>query len=163
MATINSLVDIEERLCIEMNAADLLAEKGSDKRIALVGHFPFVQQLRRAAKELWVMEKEPQGDDLPESEAARLIPEADVVGITGSAFINHTVDDLLSLCNSQAYVMVLGGTTPLSSVLFEHRIDAAAGTTVSHPEQVLRQVSEGAVFRQIRGVRRLVLMKQRLP
>lgn len=159
MAAINSLLDVEEDLCVELNAADLLVQKGSEKRIALVGHFPFVQRLRRQAKELWVIERQPLEDDLPESEAERFIPEADVVGITGSAFMNHSLDRLLSLCNSQAYVVILGGTTPLSSVLFEHGVDAAAGTTVSNPELVLRQVSEGAVFRQIGGVKRLTLMK----
>ncbi len=163
MAAVNSLLEIDEQLCIELNAADLLAHKGSGKRIALVGHFPFVQKLRRGAKELWIIEKQPLEEDFPESEAGRLIPQADVVGISGSAFINHSIDHLLSLCRSESYVVILGGTTPLSSILFEHGVDAAAGTRVTHPELVLRLVSDGAVFRQIKGVRRLTLMKQRLP
>jgi len=60
MATINSLIDVDERRCIEMNAADLLVERGKDKKVALVGHFPFVQKLSEAAKCLWVIEKHPQ-------------------------------------------------------------------------------------------------------
>jgi uncharacterized protein (DUF4213/DUF364 family) len=161
MAAINSLLDNEEQLCVELNAADLLAQKGSGKRIALVGHFPFVQKLRREAKELWVIEKQPRQEDLPESEAGRLIPQADVVGITGSTFINHSLDHLLSLCSPQAYVVILGGTTPLSSILFRYGVDALSGTRVTDPDLVLRLVSEGAVFRQIRGVRRLTLMKKK--
>ena len=37
--------------------------------------------------------------DLPEAEEENLIPQADVVGITGTAFTNHTLDYLLELCN----------------------------------------------------------------
>ena len=163
MAALNSLLEIDEHLCDELNGADLLAQKGSGKRVALVGHFPFVPELRRAVKELWVIERQPREEDLPESEAARLIPQADVVGITGATFINHSLDGLLSLCSSQAYVLVLGGTAPLSPILFEYGVDAVAGTRVIQPEIVLPLVSEGAVFRQIKGVRRLILTKQRLP
>ena len=163
MAALNSLLDVDERLCIELNGADLLVQKGSDKRIALVGHFPFVPRLRGVAKELWVIERKPREEDFPESEAAGLIPQADVVGITGAAFTNGSLDGLLGLCSPQAYVLILGGTATLSPILFEHGVDAVAGTRVVQPEIVLPLVSEGAVFRQIKGVRRLIMMKQGLP
>jgi hypothetical protein len=39
---------------------------------------------------------------------ADLVPQADVVAITGTALINHTLDGLLALCRSDALVMVLG-------------------------------------------------------
>jgi len=159
MATVNSLVEIDEHYCTELNAGDLLARKGEGKRVALVGHFPFVPQLRTAVGELWVMEKNHQEGDLPEAESARLIPQADIVGITGTAFINHTLEHLLGLCNPKAYIVVLGGTTPLSPVLFDHGISAIAGTRVIDPEQVLHCVSQGATFRQIKGVQLLTMEK----
>ena len=39
MAAINPLIDVDEERCVEINAADILAEKGEGRRIAIVGHF----------------------------------------------------------------------------------------------------------------------------
>jgi len=157
MATINSLIEIDEHKCREVNAGDLLANKGLGRKLAIVGHFPFTSRLRTVAKELWVIERNPQEGDLPEAEAEKLIPQADVVGITGSAFTNHTIERLLGMCHQRAYVVVLGGTTPLSEVLFDHGVDAISGTLVINPKTVLLCVSQGATFRQIRGVRLLTM------
>ncbi len=159
MAAINSLLEINERRCTELNAAELLAKKGEGKRVAVVGHFPFIPRLRPIVKELWVIEKNPQEGDFGESEAGKLIPQADVVGITGTAFTNHTIDHLLGLCNPKAYVVILGGTAPLSPVLFDHGIHAVSGTKVIDNEMVLRCVSQGATFQQIKGVRLLTMEK----
>lgn len=157
MATINSLIEVDEQHCVELNAADLLAVKGEGKRVAIVGHFPFVPRLRKVVKELWVIEKNPQEGDFTETEAENLVPQADVVGITGTAFTNHTIEHLLELCDSNAYVVILGGTAPLSPVLFDHGINAISGTKVVNPPLALRCVSQGATFRQIKGIRLLTM------
>jgi uncharacterized protein len=159
MAAINSLLDINDEQCVELNAGDLLAEKGVGKKIAIVGHFPFVSKLQPLAKELWVIEMDPKEGDLSVSETDRVIPRADVVGITGTAFTNHTIEHLLSLCRPKSFVAVLGGTTPLSPVLFEYGVDAISGTKVIDPEAVLACVSQGATFRQLKGVRLLTILK----
>jgi uncharacterized protein len=157
MATINSLLEMYEKHCTETNAADILMKNGEGKRVAIIGHFPFVPKLRNIAKELWVIEKNPQEGDRPESEAENLIPQADVVGITGTAFINHTIERLLLLCNPEAYIMILGGTAPLSPVLFDYGISAISGTVVTNPEKVLCGVSQGATYRQLTGIKRLTM------
>lgn len=160
MATINSLIEVDEERCLDLNAADLLAEKGEGKRVAIVGHFPFVPRLRSLVKELWVIERSPQEGDVPEPEAETLIPRADVVGITGTAFTNHTIEHLLGLCGAKAYVIMLGDTTPLSPVLFEYGVDAISGTRVIEPEAALRCASQGATFRQMAGIRLLTMRKE---
>jgi uncharacterized protein (DUF4213/DUF364 family) len=160
MATINSLLEVDESRCTELNAGELLVKKGEGKQVAIIGHFPFVPRLHKVVKELWVIEKSPREGDLPESEAEKIIPQAHVVGITGTAFTNHTIDHLLTLCNPNTYVVVLGGTTPLSPVLFDHGIDAVSGTKVLDSETVRRCVSQGATFRQIKGIRLLTMKKE---
>jgi len=157
MATINSLIEVDEQHCVELNAGDLLEKKGEGKRVAIVGHFPFVPRLRKIVKELWVVERNPGEGDVAEAEAENLIPQADVVGITGTAFTNHTIEHLLGLCNPNAYVVILGGTAPLSPVLFDHGINAISGTKVVNPALALRCVSQGATFRQIKGIRLLTM------
>jgi len=57
------------------------------------------------------------------------------VGVTGSALTNHTMDHLLSICNPNAYVAVLGDRTPLSPVLFDYGVDAISGTMAVDSEQ----------------------------
>jgi uncharacterized protein (DUF4213/DUF364 family) len=157
MATVNSLIEVDEQRCLELNAGALLAEKGGGKRVAIIGHFPFVPELRKVVKELWVIERNPREGDLTEAESENLIPQADVVGITGTAFTNHTIERLLNMCNPKAYVVVLGDTAPLSPLLFDYGISAISGTKVVEPETVLRCVSQGATFRQIKGIRLLTM------
>ena len=159
MATINSLLDINEDACVELNARDLILEKGRKKNVVIVGHFPFIDAVRDSAESLWVIEKNPKKGDVKEEEAEQLIPGADVVAITGTAFTNHTIEHLLGLCDKNTFVVVLGATTPLSSILFEYGVDAVSGTKVIDSDRVLKCLSEGANFRQIKGTKRLTLMK----
>jgi len=159
VATINSLVEIDKDSCIELNAAELILEKGKGKRIAIVGHFPFISKVRETAKKLWVIEKNPKEGDFIEADADNLIPRADIVAITGTTITNHTIEHLLELCDSKAYVVVLGDSAPLSSILFDYGVDAISGTKVVNANLALRCVSEGANFRQIKGIRRLTMMR----
>jgi uncharacterized protein (DUF4213/DUF364 family) len=160
MATLNSLIDTDETGCVRLNAGDLIAEKGRGKRVAIVGHFPFTSKLREAVSELWVIEKNPREGDFTEDQAENLIPKANVVGITGTAFTNHTIEHLLELCDPNAYVVVLGGTAPLSPVLFDYGVDAVSATKVINPRLVLQYASQGATFRQIRGIELLTMIKK---
>jgi hypothetical protein len=159
MATINSLLGIDFEACREINAAELILKNGEGRNVAVVGHFPFLPRVREKAYRLWVIEKNPMEGDLPERAADTLIPQADVVGITGTALTNHTLEHLLELCSPRAYVVILGDTAPLSPLLFDYGVDAVCGTAVVDTEQALRCVSQGANFRQIRGTKRLALQK----
>jgi len=160
LAAINALLNSDDSRCVDLNARDLLIERGRGKRVALVGHFPFVPDLREAAGQLWVIELEPRPGDVTAEEGETLIPQADIVAVTGSAFINHTLQRLLALCRRESIVMVLGPTTPLSPVLFDYGVDIISGTRVVDPERVLRCLSEGATFRQMQGVRLLTMQRQ---
>ena len=159
MAALNSLLDVDERAVVELNAGDLILEKGEGKRVAIVGHFPFVPRVRETAASLWVIEKNPREGDLPETEADRLLPQADVVAITGTALTNHSMDHLLQLCSPEAYVILLGDTVPLSPVLFDYGVEALSGTRVADPDLALQCISQGANFRQIKGTRRLTMIR----
>jgi len=162
LAAINSLLAVDERNAVEINAADVLAERGRGKSVALVGHFPFIPRLRSQVGRLWVIEQHPAEGEFPTTAAADLIPQADVVAITGSALINHTLDGLLALCQRKSLVMVLGPSTPLSPVLFEHGVAIASGARVVDEAAVMRTVGQGATFRQVEGVRLLTLSREKI-
>jgi uncharacterized protein (DUF4213/DUF364 family) len=159
MATVNALLEVDEAACTEINAEDVILERGTDRRVAIVGHFPFVERVRRSAAECWVVELHPRPGDLPAELATEVLPQADVVALTATSLINQTFDDLIGLCRPDAFVILLGGSTPLSPVLFDYGVDAVAGTRVVDVSAVLRAVGQGATFRQIRGKRLLVLMR----
>ena len=160
VAAINSLLDVDERNAVEVNAAQVLAEQGRGKNVALVGHFPFIPKLRDQVGQLWVLELRPSEGEYPAESAADLIPQADVVAITGTALINYTLDGLLALCRPNALVMVLGPSTPLSPVLFAHGASIISGARVIDEAAVTRTVAQGATFRQVEGVRLLTLQRQ---
>jgi uncharacterized protein len=153
VAALNSLLEVDESHAVEVNAAQVLAERGRGRSVALVGSFPFIPRLREQVGELWVLEQRPSEGEHPAAEAARLIPQADVVAITGSALVNGTLDGLLALCRPGSLVMVLGPSTPPSPVLFDHGADLISGARVVDEEDVLRTVAQGASFRQVEGVR----------
>lgn len=160
LAAINALLDVDEDACVELNAEQVILEQGTDKDVVVVGHFPFIPRVREAARQLWVLEKRPGEGDLPAEAAPDVIPQADVVAITGTTLINHTFEELIALCRPDAFVLVLGPTTPLSPVLFDYGADVVSGTLVADVETVLRYVSQGAAFRQIkrsRGVKLLTM------
>ena len=160
MAALNSLIEINTDKCLELNALNVLEEKGRGRAVAVVGHFPFIPKLKKTAKELWVLELNPRDGDLSADEAENVLPRADVVCITGTSFINHSVDDLLSLCGKNSFVMMVGATSPMSPVLFDYGVDLIAGVSVADKKEAVECISQGASFKQIRGVKRLIMMRK---
>jgi uncharacterized protein (DUF4213/DUF364 family) len=160
MAAINSLIDIDESTCIEANAYEILLEKGRGKNVAVVGHFPFLSMLKDSVKNLWIIEKRPLEGDLREDVAEEILPQCDVVGITGTTFINHTLEGLLAHCK-ESFVAMIGPTTPLTPVLFDYGIDVISGSKVVEPDEVIRYISQGATFKELHrhGVKLLTMMR----
>ncbi len=140
---------------IDLNAADVIAQHGAGQRVALIGHFPFVESLREQVGSLSVLELQPQPGDLPASAAAEVLPQADIIAITATTLINGTFAGLMALRNPAALTMVLGPSTPLSPILFDHGVDILSGALVADIDPTLRAVSQGAGFRQVHkaGVR----------
>jgi len=66
---------------------------------------------------------------------------------------------LLEICNPGAFVIMLGDTVPLSPVLFDYGVHALSGTRVIDADLAMRCVSQGANFRQIKGTKKLTMVK----
>ena len=88
-ATINALLPRNPRAWIALNAEEVLTAHGNGKKVALIGHFPFVPRLQKRAAELVVLEQHPQPGDLEEAAAVDVLPEADVSAIIGTSLINQ--------------------------------------------------------------------------
>ena len=155
LATINACLERFPAEWHEANAEEAIVAHGMNKRVVLVGHFPFVPDLKSRVGQLVVLEQNPVGDDLPALAAPQVIPQAEVLAMTGMTLANHTLEDLLSYRAPGAITLLLGPSTPLHPILFKHGIDWLSGAVVTHIEPVLRAVSQGANFHQLKqaGVR----------
>ena len=142
-----------------LNAGEVIIQQGRGKHVALVGHFPFVPEVREQVGRLSVLELNPQEGDLPASEAPNIIPNADILAVTSMAFVNKTMDGLLALCRPETYIIVIGPSTPLTPRLFEAGADMLCGSIIEQIDPVVESILAGDGFRKIKkkGVRLVTL------
>lgn len=161
MATINALLPAPAEDQHDPDAEILLSNLGTGKRVAVVGHFPFTDRLRDKVGQLDVLERDPRDDDLPEEAADRVLPECDVIAVTAMTLLNDSFERLQRLFPEHAMVIMLGPSTPLSPLMFEHGLDYLAGSVVEHPQAVIRGVAQSASYRQLHkmGIRKVLLRK----
>jgi hypothetical protein len=152
---------LENRLQ-QVNAFDVLLQRGKNKNISIIGHFPFVELLKRKkiARNLWVFELKPKTDDdlLPEHIPV-YVPESDIVLMSGTTLIHHTFENISSFFNGSFNIMA-GPSTPLSPILFDFGIDMISGTVVTDTEKARESFSRGAKFREAQGLRFVSLFKE---
>jgi len=162
LATVNALNRLDEAELYNDDAANWLSAQCVNRNIAMFGRFPFIDgEIRPFARQVWVFEQEPQGDELYISEIAPVLPEADIVAITGSTVINHTIDAILPHVNPDSLVVVLGPSTPLSPKLFNCGVDALFGVRVVDVQRVVESVLAGDGFQKMQGLQRVALFKPR--
>ena len=112
------------------------------RTVGIVGHMKGPPGLRDLAKAVYVLEREPQPGDYPDSACDWLLPRCDLVLITGSTIINKTLPHLLELCE-HAVTVVTGPSVPLCPALLECGIDRLAGLVVTDREGMSEHVREG--------------------
>jgi uncharacterized protein (DUF4213/DUF364 family) len=161
LAAANALLSPAARNLSEEKAVAILRERGRGQKVAMIGHFPFADGLREDCEQLWVFERglNRRQDDLGEEAMEQLLPQADVVVVTATTLLNQTLLTVLAGVRTDAFVMLLGPSTPLTPALFKFGFDVLCGTVIEDPTAVLRAVEQGAVTSQITGVRRVCLWK----
>lgn len=149
VAALNALLPRQPETWQDSNAEDVIATHGAGKIVALVGNFPFIARLEPRVGKLMVLERNPQAGQFPAQAAPEIIPQADVVAITGMTLINHTLESLLALCRPQSEVLILGPSTPLSPLLFAYGANLLSGSIVTAIAPVVHAIGQGANFRQL--------------
>lgn len=111
------------------DAFDFFLPRTKGKKVAVIGHFPYLKTLREQS-ELSILERMPQAGVLPDSAAEYILPEQDFVYITGTTLINKTITRLLEL-SRQAIVCLVGPSTPMHPLLFKRGLASLSGLLVS--------------------------------
>jgi len=121
-------------------------------RIVLVGAFiPFLQELKRRRLPFLVLERNPAAlkpEEMPfyrpAAEAAEIVPQADVLLVTGSTLLNDTLEELLALAGPATRVTVVGPTVGLLPDAFVARgTDILGSVRITRPDEFLDLLAEG--------------------
>lgn len=155
VAAVNALLPPPPTACA-LKGQELILSQGKGRRVAVVGHFPFVERLAHDFAAFWVLEQHPRPGDLPARLSAELLPQADVAAITGTSLANGTLPRLLGLCRPDCFVILLGPSTPFAPSLFELGVDALAGAVVRDRDAVLDGVGKGLPFKAMPGLESVV-------
>ncbi len=122
-------------------AFDFFLSRLKDKKVTVVGHFPHPEKLCTHCK-LSILERNPRPGDLTDTAAEYILPEQDVVFITGTPFINKTITRLLELTRG-AVICMVGPSTPMNPLLFEHGITSLSGLVVTDRAGVAEAIQIG--------------------
>lgn len=101
-------------------------EKVKGKKVAIIGHFRNLSNFINKPKEIYILERDPQEGDYPDSACEYILPLMDYVFITGSTLINKTLPRLLEL-SKNSNVILVGPTTPLTPILFRYGVNELSG------------------------------------
>ena len=144
LAVVNASLNTKERLTAldcylpyEIHYTDGLDFRG--KTVGMIGHMHGPKHMRQQAREVYVLERDPQPGDYPDSACEELLPTCDIVLISGSTLINKTLPRLLEL-SRQAYTILVGPSVPMLPELLDYGIDRLAGMVVTDPEGMRRHV-----------------------
>ncbi len=146
MAAINAYYNTSKRLA-QLNAAEPFERyctAGLDlqgKRIGVVGHMKMPDFVAQQAAQVLYLERNPKVGDYPDSACDYLLPECDIVLITGATLVNKTLPHLLELCKDSVTILA-GPTVPMCPELLRCGIDRLAGLVITDQEGMLRQIEE---------------------
>jgi uncharacterized protein (DUF4213/DUF364 family) len=158
IAALNSLLpDPAPNDITDINAGDLIMDLGKGKNVVVIGHFPFVEKMRNSFKDFKVFEKKPQAGDLKAELMPEYLPTADLVAITATTISNQSLAAILSNCSAAATKLIIGPSTPLTPVMFKLGFKYVAGSLVKDENMVRMGIENGLAFKQVQGVRHVIL------
>ncbi len=161
VAAINSLLEVDESLAVELNASDVLASRGRGKNVALVGHFPLSPNCVKLPVNCGSSNNIRQRKNIRQKQPPTCCPRQTWWPLP-AAHLSITVWIIcLTLCPPKATVMLIGPSTPLSPILFDYGVDILSGTLVVDEAAALRTIGQGAVFRQVQGTKLLTFTRER--
>jgi len=163
VALCNAVAEPDPARClVDPDAASAVPARPTDT-VGFVGYVGTVVrwvQAEAARTIIFDRSQEDEDDVYPEHRQPELLPQCDLVFLTGSALINRTLERLLTYCTRAREVVLIGPSTPLYPEAF-----VGSGVTVlagfrwqiEDPEEALAQIAAGAHFKHLKGRTSLTL------
>jgi uncharacterized protein (DUF4213/DUF364 family) len=134
-----------------IDAFDANEFRPEDQTVVVGAFVPFLKELKRRKQRFLVLEKDPdtlKPEEMPfyrPAEMAReVVPQADVLLVTGTTLLNDTLEDLLAWARPEARVTVVGPTVGLLPDAFLKRgADYLGGVRITDPDGFLDLLAEG--------------------
>jgi len=136
------------------NGLDLVENHG--ERTVVIGRFPGLADRHPG---IAVVEREPRPGEFPEAALETLLPKAKFVAVTASTIINGSLPGILARCRD-AYVLMIGPSTPLAPPLFDLGVDALSGFVAVDLDKLAQAVSEGAAVSALRPFGRFTTLRR---
>jgi uncharacterized protein len=130
---------------------DLLDIRPNDK-VSLVGAFaPYIRRLKQMGNPFFIIERNPQTLRPDEMEYYRnatqlseTVSESDVLIVTGTAIVNHTIDSILSALHPGQRSAIIGPTASMvPDAFFQHGIDVLAGVRLTDADLMIKVLKQG--------------------
>ncbi len=160
LSWLNANLNIDKKGYEDINAFNIIKEKGKGKNVVIIGHFPLPENFARDFKDFHIIEKKPIKGDILFEDSQSFIEEADVLGITATTILNHTLGKILSWKKHSSFTILMGFSTPLWEGLFDMGIDVLCGSLVVNSEDVLDALKKGLPYKKTKGIRKVALFKK---
>ena len=159
VATLNALsqliIESEEKgeyqVIEDKDGFDLL-EIQPHETLSLIGAFgPYIRRLKVMGNPFFVIEKNPQTlrpDEMKyyrsDAEMATTLGKSDVVIITGTAIVNHTIDPILSSITHGKRTAIVGPTASMiPDAFFKRGVTVMAGVRILNPDLMIKILKQG--------------------
>ncbi|MDR1082911.1 MAG: DUF364 domain-containing protein [Coriobacteriales bacterium] len=116
-------------------------ERMFGRKVAVVGHFHHLEAYAEHC-ELTILERSPSNGDLPDPASEYVLPEQDLVIITGTAATNKTLPRLLELSQS-ARTVIVGPSAVCSEILFDYGVALVGGAVVTDVDAARARLIHG--------------------
>ncbi len=115
------------------------------KKVVVIGRYPHLEEYE-TEMEITVIERQPQGTDLPDPACEYYVPNADWVFLTATSIVNKTFPRLVELAQNTQLVLI-GPTLPWLPELRQMGINYLAGVRVTDAQALRQTVAEGGGVR----------------
>jgi uncharacterized protein (DUF4213/DUF364 family) len=133
-----------------IDAFDTIDPKPGQKTVVVGALVPMLKKLLAAEADFTVLEQDPSTlkarempHFLPSERAQEVVPNADILVITGVTILNGTLPRLLAMARKDAHILITGPTASmLPDMFFSLGVSCMGGILVTKPDELLDVISE---------------------
>jgi uncharacterized protein (DUF4213/DUF364 family) len=135
----------------EKDGFDLLRIQPNES-VSIIGAFgPYIRRLKVMGNPFFIIEKNPltlRPDEMkyfkPESEMRSTLEKSDVVIMTGTTIVNHTIDTILSLIKDGIRTAIIGPTASMiPDAFFKRGVHVMAGVRILDADLMIKILKQG--------------------